>query len=59
MADASPDAALDTVWRRTQRATWAILAVAAIATTGLAASASVLAVIPPAFVLGWLNLAGL
>lgn len=53
------DPELDIVRRRTLHATWWIVAAAAALTVALAMSMTLLALIPVAFVLGWLNLAGL
>jgi hypothetical protein len=57
--EAPLDAALASVRRRTAVATAAVAAGAMSAAAALAAAEPVLALLPVAFVLGWLNLVGL
>lgn len=56
---AAIDPELDVVRRRTLSATWRITAVAFAVTVAFTVSTTLLALVPAAFVLGWLNLAGL
>jgi hypothetical protein len=59
VAEGDRRAELDAVRKRTSDATRLMLGAAAVAIAGLAALDARLVLLPVAFVLGWLNLAGL